>query len=79
MGFVYLPMGDFMSLKVKKFLDDYDNKQVRRNFEVALSRFFKSVYDKKVSDNLDEIAEKYFIEKRDHEEDIETFLKSLKF
>jgi integrase len=77
MGFVYLPMGESMSLKVKKFLDNYDNKQVKRNFEVAISQFFEPVYNKKVSDDLDEIAEKYFSEKRNHEEDIETFLKSL--
>jgi integrase len=70
-------MGKLMSLKVKKFLDSYDNIQVRRNFEVAISQFFKSVYDKKVTGNLDKIAEKYFGEKRDHEEDIVTFLKSM--
>ena len=70
-------MGKPMSLKVKKFLDNYDNKQVKRNFEVAISQFFESVYNEKLSDNLDEIAEKYFSENRNHEENIQTFLKSL--
>jgi len=63
--------------KVKKVLDNYDNPQTKRNFEVAITRFFESVYGEGSFANLEEIAEKYFNEDRKHGEDIQKFLRSL--
>jgi integrase len=66
--------------KVKNFLDNYENPQTRRNFEVSIVKFFESVYYEKIeitNSNLDEIAEQYFKENRNHRTDILIFLKSL--
>ena len=63
--------------KVKKVLDNYDNKQTRRNFEVSVTRFFESIYGEGSFANLDETAEKYFSEDREHREDVQKFLRFL--
>ena len=63
--------------KVKKFLDNYDNYGTKKNFRIAITRFFESVYGEANSDNLDQLANRYFREKRDTEEDIMKFMKSL--
>jgi len=63
--------------KVKKVLDNYDNPQTRRNFEVAITQFFESVYGEGSFANLEEIAEKYFSEERNHKEALQNFFRSL--
>jgi integrase len=63
--------------KVKKVLDNYDNPQTKRNFEVAITQFFGSIYGEGSFANLEEIAEQYFSEERNHKEDIQNFLRSL--
>lgn len=73
--------------KVKKVLDNYDNPQTRRNFEVSVTQFFESVYDIHFSktaydefdplEHLEERAEQYFSEERKHREDVQNFLRSL--
>jgi integrase len=78
MGFVHLPTGKPISQKVKKFLDNYETEQTKRNFEVAITQFFQSVYyEEATSDNLEEMSEKYFSERRNHQSDVLIFLKSL--
>ena len=63
--------------KVKNFLDSYDNSGTRRNLYNAIKLFFQSIYEEATPENLDEMAEQYFSEKRNHEQDIKKFLKSL--
>jgi len=63
---------------VKKVLDNYDNPQTKRNFEVAITQFFESVYDRVIAgDDLEETAEKYFSTERNYKEDFQNFFKSL--
>jgi len=63
--------------KVKKFLETYDNPGTQKNFRITITRFFKAVYGEAKRKQLDEIAERYFDENRDHEDDINKFMKSL--
>ena len=63
--------------KVKNFLNSYDNSGTRRNLANTIKLFFESVYEEATPENLDEMAEKYFSEKRDYEKDIRNFLQSL--
>ena len=63
--------------KVKNFLNNYDNPGTRKNLWNAINKYFQSLYEEANPDNLDEIAEKYFSEKRDYEKDLQKFVKSL--
>ena len=63
--------------KVKKFLDNYQNPNTKRNLRIAITRFFESIYEEATPENLNEIAEKYFSEKRDLEKDLQNFVKSM--
>jgi len=63
--------------KVKNLLENYDNKGTRKNLWNAINKFFQSVYEEATSENLEEMAEKYFSEKRDYEQDLQSFVKSL--
>jgi integrase len=63
--------------EVKNFLSNYDNEGTRINLRASIKLFFQSLYDGVTLDNLDEIAHKYFNEERDHEKDIQTFVKSI--
>ena len=64
-------------LRAKNFLENYDNKGTRRNLYNAIKLFFESVYEEATPENLDEMAEKYFNQKRDYDKDLRKFLKSL--
>ncbi|WNZ29414.1 MAG: tyrosine-type recombinase/integrase [Candidatus Bathyarchaeota archaeon] len=66
-----------MQGKVNKLLSDYQNKNTKRNLKRAILEFFISVYQQANPNQLDELADKYFSEQRDHERDVEVFLKSL--
>jgi len=63
--------------KVKNFLQNYDNTGTRKNLWNGLNKYFQCLYEEATSENLEEMANKYFSEKRDYEKDIQTFLKSL--
>ena len=63
--------------KVKIFLESYDNKGTRGNISNTIKLFFQSIYEEATSENLDEMAEKYFNKKRDYEKDVRNFLQSL--
>jgi integrase len=63
--------------KVKNFLQNYDNIGTRKNLWNGLNKYFQSIYEEATSENLEEMANKYFSENRNYEEDIQTFLKSL--
>ena len=63
--------------KVKNFLTSYENEGTRRNLSNTIRLFFESIYKEVTPENLDEMAEKYFSEKRDYEKDIRNFLSSL--
>ncbi len=61
--------------KVKNFLSIYQNYNTWSNHRQSINNFFTSVYEIEVThDQLDEIAERYFNEKRDVKKDIEKFL-----
>ncbi|MCK4884598.1 site-specific integrase [Candidatus Bathyarchaeota archaeon] len=65
--------------KVKNFLSIYQNYNTWSNHRQSINNFFTSVYETEVThDQLDEIAERYFNEKRDIEKDIEKFLVYIK-
>ena len=63
--------------KVKNFLTSYENEGTRRNLSNTIRLFFESIYKEVTPENLDEMAEKYFSEKRDYEKDIRNFSSSL--
>jgi len=63
--------------KVKNFLENYDNLGTRRNLKVAIHKYFQCFYEETTPENLDEMAKKYFSEKRDYEKDVRNFLSSL--
>ncbi len=63
--------------KVKNFLENYENIGTRKNHLNAINRFFRNIYEEATPDNLDEMAEKYFSQKRDYTKDIQSFIKSL--
>ena len=63
--------------KVKKVLDNYENPQTKVNMETAIIQFFKAIYNKVNSEDLEIIADKYFSEQRDYEEDVQNFLKTI--
>ena len=63
--------------RVKKFLSNYDNHNTVRNYKSAITAFFQSVYGEATQNQLDNLATKYFSEKRDPEEDVEAFLKHM--
>ena len=63
--------------QVKKILSDYPNKNTKRNLKRAILDFFIAVYGEAKRNQLDELAEKYFTEERDHERDVEVFQKYL--
>jgi integrase len=77
MGFVYLPWEELEMFKVKNFLDNYPNPSTNRNMRIAITDFFKATYGEAKRKQLDALAERYFSEKRDYEEDIQKFMKSL--
>jgi integrase len=64
-------------LEVKKIFDMYDNYETKKNVKIAVRQFFKSVYPETTSENLEEINQRYFSERRNIEEDVRNFLKSL--
>ena len=61
----------------KIFLKTYDNKGTRGNISNTIKLFFQSIYEEATPENLDEMAEKYFNNKRDYEKDVQNFLQSL--
>ena len=61
--------------RLEKFLSLYTSKSTKTNYRWALRNFFKSVYGK--TDNLEELAETYFQEKRNVQDDVNKFLVSL--
>jgi integrase len=63
--------------KVKNFLQNYDNTGTRKNLWNGLNKYFQSIYEEATPENLEEMANKYFSENRNYEEDIQNFLKSL--
>jgi len=63
--------------KVKNFLDNYPNHSTNRNMRIAITDFFKATYGEAKREQLDALAERYFREKRDYEEDTQKFMKSL--
>ena len=63
--------------RLKKFLDNYDAPQTKRNFETSIIQYFESVYSTKNIENLEQSVEKYFNENRNAGEDIKKYLKSL--
>jgi len=63
--------------KVKNFLDNYPNHSTKRNLRIAITDFFKATYGEAKRKQLDTLAERYFNEDRNHEQDIEAFLKHL--
>jgi len=73
--------------KVKEFLDGYQSDSTRRNYRIALTSFFCSVfgdtaprgYNSKTErvEWLNTQAERYFSEHRDFERDMQEFLASL--
>jgi len=63
--------------KVKNFLDNYPNPSTNRNMRIAITNFFNAVYGEAKREQLDALAERYFREERDYEEDIQKFMKSL--
>ena len=63
--------------RLKKFLNNYDTPQTKRNFETSIQNFFASVYDKENLENLEQIVDKYFSETRNAGEDVQKFLKSM--
>ncbi|PVX25286.1 MAG: hypothetical protein CW716_08305 [Candidatus Bathyarchaeum sp.] len=62
---------------VKNFLENYENTGTKKNLWNAVNKFLQSLYEEATPENLDVMAKKYFREKRDHEKDILTFVKSL--
>ena len=56
--------------KVKNFLENYDNVGTRKNLWNGLNKYFQSLYEEATSENLDEMAEKYFSENRNYENSI---------
>jgi len=63
--------------KVKNFLDNYPNHSTNRNMRIAITNFFNAVYGEAKREQLDALAERYFREERDYEEDTQKFMKSL--
>ena len=63
--------------KVKNFLNNYDNPGTRSNHYHAIKQFFESLYEEATPENLDAMAEKYFNEKRDYDNDLITYMKNL--
>jgi len=43
----------------------------------AINRYFRNIYEETKTENLDEIAERYFDEKSDYKKDIQSFVHSL--
>ncbi len=64
-----------MSSRLEKFFSLYQSKSTIGTYRYVLKEFFKSIYGKET--NLEESAEKYFDEERNHEEDIRTFFASI--
>lgn len=62
---------------VSEFLEGYSSPRTRRNYKGALNNFFATVYGESTYDKLDQLARKYFSEKRNIEEDIIAFAKSM--
>ncbi len=60
--------------KVKIFLSNYQNKNTNDNHRKALTNYFTSIYGKFSPDQLDEMGNRYFTEKRDIEQDLQKFL-----
>ena len=58
------------------YLLQYGSKSTVKAYRLALKDFFQSVYEER--DRLDELAERYFQEPRDYEEDVQRFLVFLK-
>ena len=58
--------------RIESFLKRYSNESTKRNYERALSEFFKSVYGKN-DDHLEEHAEEYFGSSKNHLEEYENY------
>lgn len=58
-----------------KYLDQYESKSTVVNYKSSLREFFKAVYGKR--DPLEDLAQQYFSEKRNYEEDVENLLTSM--
>ena len=65
-------------IDTKKLFEMYDSYQTKKNLKIGVTQFLQSVYPKTNKDNLEEFNRKYFTEKRNIEEDIVNFLKTLK-
>jgi len=59
-----------------EYLKQYGSPNTVRAYESALKKFFETIYGKR--DDLEGLAEKYFQEKRDIEQDIERFVIAIK-
>jgi integrase len=64
--------------KVKNFLSNYQNRNTYDNHRKALQNFFTSIYGKFSRDRLDEMGDRYFIENRDIEQDLQKFMVFMK-
>jgi len=58
------------------FLKQYESANTVRSYEASLKDFFEMIY--KERDGLEDLAERYFTEKRSYEEDIQNFLVEVK-
>ena len=58
------------------YLKQYESANTVRSYEAALKGYFEMIY--KERDGLDGLAERYFTEKRNYEEDIQNFLVEIK-
>lgn len=58
--------------KLTTFLNYYQSKQTKIAYKWAIKNFFNTVYEEDIP--LEEKVEKYFLEKRDHKEDLNNFL-----
>ena len=61
--------------KLQVFLDLYNSKNTKVVYKSGLRKFFNIIYPSE--NNLERAAEKYFAHKRDHEQDIQQFAKSI--
>ncbi len=62
---------------VKNFLENYNNTGTKKNLWNAINKYFQVIYEEATPENLNKMAEKYFSEKRDYEQDVQDFVKSL--
>jgi len=77
-SFIYLPMVKLG--RIEKFLNMFSSKNTIIAYRWSLKEFFKTIYNVEVEEitKMEELANKYFSEKRNHEEDIEKFFTAIK-